>query len=245
MKKKDESTGYRILRVFRKNFLAGILIVVPLAIALWILWWVFSSVDNLLQPVIEAIFGREIQGLGFAIFLFLIYITGVVTSNYLGKKIVSFSEALVTRVPILRQLYIGAKQVVEGLSGAGVNKAAFREVVFVDFPREGMTTIAFITNVVTDKSGKKYYAIYIPTAPVPTSGYFEIATEEQIIHTDISIDEGIKIVISSGMILPDKVSTGKVSVQAPQALADAFTELTQQQKGTTHNKHNQTNNNSD
>jgi len=245
MKKKDESTGYRILRVFRKNFLAGILIVVPLAIALWILWWVFSSVDNLLQPVIEAIFGREIQGLGFAIFLVLIYITGVIASNYLGKKIVSFSEALVTRVPILRQLYIGAKQVVEGLSGAGVNKAAFREVVFVDFPREGMTTIAFITNVVTDKSGKKYYAIYIPTAPVPTSGYFEIATEEQIIHTDIPIDEGIKIVISSGMILPNKVSTGKVPVQAPQALADAFTELTQQQKGTTHNKHNQTNNNSD
>jgi uncharacterized membrane protein len=222
------------------------LVVVPLIIAVWILWWIFSSVDSLLQePIIKPIFGREIQGLGFAIFLVLIYITGIVASNYLGKKIVRFSEALVTRVPILRQLYIGAKQVVEGLSGAGVNKAAFREVVFVDFPREGMTTIAFITNVVIDKSGKKYYAIYIPTAPVPTSGYFEIATEEQIIHTDIPIDEGIKIVISSGMILPDKVSTGKVPVQAPQALADAFTELAQQQKGTTHDKHNQTNNNSD
>ncbi len=238
MKKKDETTGHWLIKTFRKDFLAGILLVIPLVIAVWILWWVFSGVDSLLQPGIEYIFGREIPGVGFAIFLVLIYISGVIASNYLGKKIVRFSEALLTRVPIFRQLYIGAKQVVEGLSGAGINKAAFREVVFVDFPREGMTTIAFITNVIIDKSGKKYYAIYIPTAPIPTSGYFEIATEEQIIHTDISIDEGIKIVISSGMILPDKVSTGKAPMQAPQALADAFSELTYQQKSTAHDKHN-------
>lgn len=238
MKKKDETTGHWLLRAFRKNFLAGILIVVPLAVAVWVLWWLFSMVDNLLQqPIIEPIFGREIPGLGLAIFLVLTYVIGVIASNYIGKKAIRFTESILTRVPVFKQIYIGAKQVVEGLSGAGINKAAFREVVFVDFPREGMTTIAFITNVVIDKSGKKYYAIYIPTAPVPTSGYFEIATEEQIIHTDIPIDEGIKIVISSGMILPDKVSTGKVPVQAPQALADAFTELAQQQKDTPDDKH--------
>ena len=226
MKDKDEPAVYRLLKVFRRNFVAGILVVVPLIIAAWILWWVFSSVDNMLQPVIEAIFGREIQGLGFAIFLVLIYITGVVASNYLGKKVIRFSEALVARVPVFRQIYTGAKQVVEGLSGTGMNKAAFREVVFVEFPRQGMTTIAFVTNVIRDKNGKKYYGLYVPTAPIPTSGYFEIATEEQVIHTNISIDEGIKIVISSGMILPDKVATGKIEVEGePEHLADAFTSL--------------------
>ena len=243
MKKKDESTGHWI-RVFRKNFLAGILLVVPLAIAVWILWWVFSSVDSLIQPVIEAIFGRPIQGLGFAIFLVLIYITGVIASNYLGKKIIRFFESLLTRVPVFRQLYIGAKQVIEGLSGAGMNKAAFREVVFVEFPRDGMTTLAFITNEITDKSGRKLFAIYIPTAPIPTSGYFEMVTEDKITRTDIPVDEGIKMVISSGMILPDEVTVGKPPAKAPQSLVDVFHSTTKPES-TTHDKHNQTNNNSD
>ena len=236
MKKKGESTGHWVLRIFRKNFLAGILLVVPLAIAVWVLWWVFSSVDNLIQPIIEAIFRREIAGLGFAIFLVLIYITGVIASNYIGKRIIRFFESLLTRVPVFRQLYIGTKQVVEGLSGTGMNKAAFREVVFVEFPRDGMTTLAFITNEITDKSGKKLFAIYIPTAPVPTSGYFEMVTEDKIIRTDIPVDEGIKIVVSSGMILPDEVTTGKQSVKAPQSIADALS-LTPKPESATHNKH--------
>jgi len=226
MTKKDEPAGYRFLKLFRRNFVAGILVVVPLVIAAWLLWWVFSSVDSMLQPVIEAIFGREIQGLGFAIFLVLVYVTGVVASNYLGKKVINFTEMIARRVPIFRQIYIGAKQVMEGLSGTGINKAAFREVVFVEFPRPGMTTIAFVTNVIQDKDGKKYYGLYVPTAPIPTSGYFEIATEEQIIHTNISIDEGIKIVVSSGMILPEKVATGRLEVKGePISLADCFTSL--------------------
>jgi uncharacterized membrane protein len=237
MSKKDRSNSYQVLKILRRNFLAGILVVVPLVIAAWLLWWVFSSVDSLLQPVIEAIFGREIQGLGFAIFLVLIYITGVVASNYLGKKVINFTDTLARRVPVFRQIYIGAKQVVEGLSGTGINKAAFREVVFVEFPRPGMTTIAFVTNVIKDKEGKKYYGLYVPTAPVPTSGYFEVATEEQIIHTSITIDEGIKIVVSSGMILPDKVATGKLKIKGePESLADAFTSLGKPE-GTTQNDH--------
>ncbi len=244
MKKKGESTGHWILRRLRKNFLAGLLLVIPLAIAVWILWWVFSSVDNLIQPVINAIFGREIPGLGFAIFLVLIYITGIIASNYLGKRIIRYFESLLTRVPVFRQIYIGAKQVVEGLSGAGMNKAAFREVVFVEFPREGMTTIAFITNEITDKSGKKLYALYIPTAPVPTSGFFEIVTEDKITRTDITIDEALKIVISTGMILPDEVTIGKKPVKAPQSIVDALSSAPEPE-GTTHKEHNQTNNKGD
>ena len=237
MDTKEKKNSYRLLRLFRRNFLAGLLVVVPLVIAAWILWWIFSSVDNLLQPLIAAIFDKEIPGLGFAIFLVLIYITGVVASNYLGKRVINFTDTVARRVPIFRQIYIGAKQVVEGLSGSGINKAAFREVVFVEFPRPGMTTIAFVTNIIKDKNGKKYYGLYVPTAPIPTSGYFEIATEEQVIHTSISIDEGIKIVVSSGMILPDKVATGKTKVEGtPESLADAFTSLAEPENPA-HNQH--------
>ena len=115
-KKKGESTGHWLIRVIRKNFLAGLLIVFPLAIAVWFLWWLFSSVDNLLQPLIKVIFEREIPGLGFGIFLVLTYITGIIASNYLGKKLIRSAESILTRVPVFRQIYIGAKQVVEGLS---------------------------------------------------------------------------------------------------------------------------------
>ena len=236
MKKKDETTGHWLIRVIRKNFLAGMLVVIPLAIAVWVLYWIFSSVDNLLQPLINAIFGREIPGLGFAIFLAVIYLVGLIASNYLGKKIIQYFESLLTRVPLFRQLYIGAKQVVEGLSGAGINKAAFREVVFVEFPRDGMKTLAFITNAITDKSGEKLYAIYIPTAPVPTSGFFEMVTEDKITRTDITVDEALKIVISTGMILPDKVTTGKKPTKAPQSIVDALSSAPEPE-GTTHKEH--------
>ena len=241
--KKEETRSHWLIRNLRKNFLAGILLIVPLAIAVWILYWVFSSVDNLIQPVIRAIFGREIQGLGFAIFLVVIYITGVVASNFIGKRIIRFGEMLLTRVPIFRQLYTGAKQVIEGLSGSGLNKAAFREVILVEFPKDGMTTLAFITNEITDKSGKKIYAIYIPGAPIPTSGYFEMVSEDKITHTDIPIDVGIKMVISSGMILPDKIVSGELQVKAPQSVADACSSAPKPDN--THNEHNQANKNGD
>ena len=229
MAKEKETTGHWLLRVLRKNFLTGFLIIVPLAIAVWILWWLFSSVDSLLQPLIALVFKKPIPGLGLAIFLVLIYIVGFIASNYVGRKMIQSVEKLLTKVPVFRQVYIGAKQVVEGFTGAGINKAAFREVVFVEFPRKGMTTLAFITNEVVDSSGRKLYAIYIPTAPVPTSGYFEMVTEEKITHTDISVDEGIKIVISSGMILPEKVSVGKKTVQAPQSIVELFHSTVKQQ----------------
>lgn len=216
MKKEGESSGHRLIRTLRKHFLAGILVVVPLGVAVLILVWVFNAVDDVLQPIIKGIFGRQIPGLGFGIAIVLVYIVGVIASNFIGKRVIRFGESLLGRVPVFRQLYIGAKQVVQGLSGAGVNKAAFREVVFVEFPREGMKTIAFVTNELSDKSGKKLLTIYIPTAPVPTSGYFEIVTEDKVTRTDISVDEAMKMVISSGMIAPGEVDVeGSAQDEAP------------------------------
>ncbi len=193
------------MRTVRKHFLAGILVVVPLAIAVLILVWFFTAIDDVLQPIIKGIFGRQIPGLGFGVAIVLVYIVGIIASNFIGKRVIRFGESLLERVPLFRQLYTGAKQVVHGLSGAGVDKAAFREVVFVEFPREGMKTVAFVTNELLDKSGKKLLTIYIPTAPIPTSGYFEIVTEDKVTRTDISVDEAMRMIISSGMIMPEEI----------------------------------------
>ena len=193
------------MRTVRKHFLAGILVVVPLVIAVLILVWFFTAIDDVLQPIIKGIFGRQIPGLGFGVAIVLVYIVGVIASNFIGKRVIRFGESLLERVPLFRQLYTGAKQGVQGLSGAGVDKAAFREVVFVEFPREGMKTVALVTNELLDKSGKKLLTIYIPTAPIPTSGYFEIVTEDKVTRTDISVDEAMRMIISSGMIMPEEI----------------------------------------
>lgn len=205
MKKKGESSGHWLIRALKRHFLAGILVVLPVGVAIYILVWGFIKIDGILQPAIEWTFGGTITGLGFGIALVLIYVIGIIAENIIGKEAIRFGESLLTRVPLFRQIYTGLKQVIEGLSGLGLNKAAFREVVLVEFPREGMQTIAFITNEIADKSGKKLFTIYVPTAPLPTSGYLEIVTEDKLIRTDIPVDEAMKMVISSGMVSPAEI----------------------------------------
>lgn len=207
MKKEGKSSRHWLIKNLRKNFLAGLLVAVPIGIVILILTWFFTTIDSLLQPVIKAVFGQEFIGLGFAISLVLIYLGGVLASNIVGRRIIHFGESILARVPVLRQLYSGSKLVIAGLSGTGLDKAAFREVVLVEFPRQGMKTIAFITNEIKNKSGKKLLTIYIPTAPVPTSGYFEIVSEDMVIRTDIPVDEAMQMVISSGMISPAELDT--------------------------------------
>ncbi len=207
MKKEGKSSRHWLLKNLRKNFLAGLLVAVPIGIVILILTWFFTTIDSLLQPVIKAVFGQEFIGLGFIISLVLIYVGGVLANNIVGRRLINFGESILARVPVLRQLYSGSKLVIAGLSGTGLDKAAFREVVLVEFPRQGMKTIAFITNEIKDKSGKKLLTIYIPTAPVPTSGYFEIVSEDMVIRTDIPVDEAMQMVISSGMISPAELDT--------------------------------------
>lgn len=207
MKKEGESSGHWLFRNLRRSFLAGILVVVPLGIVVFILVWFFVNVDNILQPIIKTIFGNEIIGLGFAVSLILIYLIGLFASNIVGQKLISFGESILAKVPVLRQIYTGSKQVIASLSGTSLSKAAFREVVLVEFPRVGMRTIAFITNELKDKSGQKLLTIFIPTAPIPTSGYLQIVTEDKVTRTDLSVDEAITMIISSGMVSPPMLDT--------------------------------------
>ena len=187
----------------RTHFLSGLLVIVPVAAAILVLVWIFSTIDNILQPIIREISGHNIVGLGFGITIVLVYITGVVAGNYVGKKVIHFGDSVMKRVPLFRQIYTGAKQVMDSFSGTGaINKAAFREVVLVEFPAKGMTTVAFITNEFKTVTGEQLYAVYIPTTPVPWSGFSAIVTEENMTRTKINVDEALKMCISGMMISP-------------------------------------------
>ncbi len=211
-KKTNETTWHWILARLRTHFLSGLLVVVPVAASVLILVWIFNTIDNIFQPVIIEIirlvtkdpsYNDNIVGLGFAITITLVLVSGFVAGNFVGKKLISLGDSILKRIPLFRQIYTGAKQVVEGFSGGGgINKAAFRDVVLVEFPTGGMETIAFITNEFTDSNGEKLYAIYIPTSPVPSSGFSGIVTENKIKRTNIGVDEALKLVISGMIIAP-------------------------------------------
>ncbi len=214
--KKRESLWHHFLMALRKYFLAGLVVVVPVAAAIWALVWIFTTIDNILQPVIRDVirwmrpeYDGTITGLGFVITILLVLIAGVIASNYVGKRLIKFSESMLSRVPVLRQLYGAIKQVVEGITGLGMNKAAFRKVVFVEFPLKGMKTVGLVTNEMTDPAGHKLYSLFIPTSPTPTTGYYMIATADKVNPTNLTVDEAMKLVISMGIIAPPVVEVGQ------------------------------------
>jgi uncharacterized membrane protein len=185
--------------------------VVPVAATILILVWVFRTIDDILQPVIKGIVGHTITGLGFGITIALVLIVGIIAGNYVGRRAIQFGDSVLKRVPLFRQIYSGAKQVVDGLSGTGsINKAAFREVVLVEFPTKGMTHVAFITNEFTAQDGRKLFAVYMPSTPVPWSGFSGIVTEDMITRTTITIDEALKMVISGVLIAPPSLEIANI-----------------------------------
>ena len=192
----------------RKQFLAGILVVVPLGITILMLAWIFNYIDDILQPAITAIAGHPIQGVGFGITVILIYLSGVIASSVGGKAIIRFNESIVGKVPIVRQVYHGIKQILESFSKG--DRTTFMQVVLIEFPRKGARTIGFVTNESTTAAGKKLLNVFVPTTPNPTSGFLQIVEESEIIRTRISVEDALKIVISAG-----KMSLHEISASLP------------------------------
>jgi uncharacterized membrane protein len=182
----------------RAQFIAGLLVVVPLGASILILIWIFNGIDNILQPIIRAILGHNIPGVGFGITVILIYLAGVVASNIVGKKLISYWESLLARVPVFRQLYKGIKQILDSFSAP--RTTGFMQVVLVEFPRKGLRAVGFITNELSTPSGEKFYNVFIPTAPNPTSGFLEIVREEDMVRTKIPVNEALKMVVSAGRV---------------------------------------------
>ncbi len=192
------ATWAHVAKRVRAHFLAGLLVVIPLMATLLILKWLFEWVDDILQPVIRGVFGRPLYGLGFLSTVVLVYITGVVTTHFGGRRLVVFGESLLTRVPIVRQMYNGIKQVVESFTAP--RETGFMEVVMVEFPRKGMYMLGFITNATSDESGRRLVNVFVPTAPNPTSGFLQIVPEEDVIRTSVPVDDALKMVVSAGRV---------------------------------------------
>ncbi len=188
----------------RKQFLTGILVVVPIGATTLIFIWIFTTIDNILQPVIQLIVGHPVRGIGFGITIVLIYLAGVIASNVVGKSLIRYGESVLSKVPVVRPLYASIKQILESFSRP--SKSGLLQVVLIEFPRKGMWTLGFITNEMLTQSGETQLNIFIPTAPNPTGGFLQIVKEEEVIRTDIPVNEALRMVISAGMVSPQEVS---------------------------------------
>lgn len=204
MSQKDSvslSLWARFLKKFRAIVIAGLAVTVPIGLTIWIFIWLFESIDTILQPVIKLIFGNEILGVGFGVTVVLVLIVGAIATNVIGKRIVRWGEALLSRVPLTRVLYVGIKQIVQSFTEPA--KTGFMQVVLIEFPAKGMKTIAFVTNEEQDKNGRKFYNVFIPTAFNPTGGFLEIVREEDMVRTNLSVEDALKMAVSGGRLSPD------------------------------------------
>jgi uncharacterized membrane protein len=186
------------IRHLRNKLLLGILVLVPLIATVLILVWAFNSVDNILQPIIRSTWGINFPGIGVAIVVVLAYIAGIIASSILGRRVISFIESYLDRLPVFGQLYRGIRQIIRSFSEP--RQTGFMQVVFIEYPRKGIHSLGFITNELHDYSEEKFYTVFIPTSPNPTSGFMEVVREEEIIKTNISVDEAIRVVVSAGRV---------------------------------------------
>jgi uncharacterized membrane protein len=210
----------------RKYFITGLLILVPLAITVWVLNLIISTMDQslLLLPERwrpEAIFGLHIPGVGTILTLLIIFFTGLATRNFIGKKVVQMWEGIVTRIPVVNSIYSSVKQVSDTLFSSSGN--AFRKAVLVQYPREGSWTIAFLTGVpggdVRNHLRGDYVSIYVPTTPNPTSGFFLMVPRADTIELDMNVDEALKYIVSMGVVSPENLQK-KILIE-PAKLHDA------------------------
>jgi uncharacterized membrane protein len=195
----------------KKYFITGLLIWIPLAITLWVLDLIVTTMDQSLallpvplQP--QVLLGRQIPGLGVLLTLLVVFGTGVLASNILGQRLVSLWEMLLGRIPVVKTIYSSVKQVSDTLFSPGGQ--AFRKALLVQYPREGAWTIAFLTGVpggdVANHLHGDYLSVYVPTTPNPTSGFFLMLPRADVVELDMSVDDALKYVISMGVVAPAK-----------------------------------------
>lgn len=200
----------RIGAALRRWLLSGLLVLVPLIVTLWVLEWVISTLDQTLNILPEAWqperwLGVRVPGMGVLLALAIVLGIGALASNYVGNQLVAWWHALLQRIPVVRSIYSGVKQVSDTLLSEKGN--AFRQALLVQWPREGMWTIAFLTgapggDVARHLPPQDYLSVYVPTTPNPTGGYFVIVHRRDVVPLAMSVDEALTYVISMGVIVP-------------------------------------------
>lgn len=194
----------------RGYFFAGILVIAPISITVYIAWLFISLIDKQVFSVLPPVYNPEtylpfsIPGIGLILMVLGLTLVGALTAGYLGRVFLRFSERVLNRMPVVRSLYGAVKQIVETV--VSNKSSAFREVALVEYPRKGAWTLCFLTgktiDQIGDAAGPRLVNIFVPTTPNPTSGFLLFVPETDLRRVDMTVEEGIKLVISTGIVTP-------------------------------------------
>lgn len=192
---------------FRSYLLAGLVVWLPILVTIGVLRFIIDLLDNTLALVPKAyqpeqLLGVHLPGLGVILSLLLLLITGIVATNFLGRRLVSFGESILSKIPLVRSIYNAVKQVMNTVLSS--NGDAFRKVLLVEYPRKGLWTLAFQTGSATleinTHTQDEMISLFVPTTPNPTSGFLMMIAKKEAIELNMSVDEALKFIISLGVM---------------------------------------------
>ena len=196
--------------MFKRYFLTGLLIWVPLVITFWVLSLIIDTLDQslrLLPSVVHPknMLGFALPGVGALLTLAMIFLTGLLATNFIGQKLVDWWDKLLSRIPVVNSLYKAIKQVSDTLLAPNGN--AFRKALLIEYPRRDAWTIAFLTGGppggdIGNHLRGEFVSVYVPTTPNPTSGFFLMLPRADVVELDMSVDEALKYIISMGVVAP-------------------------------------------
>ena len=193
----------------KRYFITGLLVIVPIWGTILVLKTLFVTLDGLLGNFLEEYFPhRYVPGQGILLLIAVIFLGGLLATNFMGRRIVAFWESILQRVPLVRGIYATIKSMMDVLSFQDQDKSAakYSRVVMIEFPRKGQYALALVTGVtpgeVQDISTERVINVYVPTSPNPTSGYLLFVPESELIPVNMSVDEAMKMMFSGGMYTP-------------------------------------------
>jgi uncharacterized membrane protein len=192
-------------RVIRRYLLTGLIVLLPVAVTGFVLWRLFFALDDILGRFVETYIGRPLPGVGLIALVALVMGIGAVASNFIGRRLIMAGEGIVTRVPLMGWVYRTTKQL---FSTILEEKSSFRKVVLVSYPQKGTYSIAFLTSEsptsIEKGLGAGYVTVFLPTTPNPTSGILLVVPAAEIVPLDMTVDEGLRLVISAGALAKGK-----------------------------------------
>ena len=190
-----------ITQNFRSKLFAGVATLLPLYLTFFVIKFLFVTLEEMSDPILKRL-NLDIPGLGIILTVLLIYILGFLVTNFLGRKIFNLGERIVKKVPIVNMIYTTLKQITDTFTKGSTD--AFEGAVYIQYPRQGLWTMAFISGESKTKDGVPYYHLFVPTTPNPTSGFFLMIPQADTVATGMSVEDGLKTIISVGLLAPEE-----------------------------------------
>ena len=218
----------RFISGFRNSFLTGVVVIAPVGLTVWLVWTVIGWSDGFVLPfvpsqyqpeeILKAILGEDvrvnIRGLGVVFFLVFTTFIGWIAKGLLGRTFIRSAENLVNRMPVVRSVYSGVKQIAETVFAQA--DRSFEKACLIEYPRRGIWAIGFISTTAKGEvskragSGQKIQSIFVPTTPNPTSGFLLFFPAEDVIELDMSVEDAAKLVISAGLVYPEDLPVTEI-----------------------------------